>query len=646
MKKNTNQELTGEISCRKNSVKSGWIANWPIVLAALFFVVEWAILATYDSSTLARIEQLSSFFYNDVFFDEMMSVPAGFLSYLGCFLVQFFYYPALGAAIYALGLYVVYRLTIKVFEVPRELSLLALLPVALLLATNTQLGYWIFYLKIPGYYFVALLGVMFSLLAMALFKKLSPLLQVVFVVVWTILAYPLMGVYALVSSLLMGVCFVLTCRKKSIIYASLAFVLVMASVYFVPRFYYNLYTTVPKELLYFIGVPCVQWREVMVANVEHLEDSYWHSIIVYWIPFFLLLAFYVASSVISNLKGKIRFSRVAATAVALVAIVLLHGVYWFNDRNFRIENKQNRAMWEQDWRSVADYAMEADVPTRQVVMNKNIALLKLGTVGSEMFSYPDGSSDINAPMAVHLTQTGGKMAYFQYGKFNYCYRWCVEDAVEYGWRFEYLKHAVRSMILAGEYVLAQRYIDILKQTLFHASWANEMEKFVNDPDLISKEGEFAFPLSLACYTDALDVDDSFVEAFLIRNFKNIFPGITPEYLETALSMCLIRKDAKMFWYIFNEYLKIVNPKTLPRHYQEAFLLFYNLDKGKTITVNQEFFDRFISRQTMRRFEEFLAKTKLYKGRGMKEDAMAPNFKGEFGDTYLYFYFFVRKIRTN
>ena len=153
------------------------------------------------------------------------------------------------------------------------------------------------------------------------------------------------------------------------------------------------------------------------------------------------------------------------------------------------------------------------------------------------------------------------------------------------------------------------------------------------------------PLALACYDDALDVDDSLVEAYLIKNFKNMYGDVSPEYLETALAQCLIRKDAKSFWYIFNEYLRAVNPKTLPRHYQEAFLLFYNLDRGKEVSVNKEFFQRFISANTQRRFDSFLKKVGQYKGK-KKEEELASLFKNEYGDTYLYFYFFVRKIRTN
>ena len=46
-----------------------------------------------------------------------------------------------------------------------------------------------------------------------------------------------------------------------------------------------------------------------------------------------------------------------------------------------------------------------------------------------------------------------------------------------------------------------------------------------------------------------------------------------------------------------------------------------------------------------RFREFMKLTSKYKG--MTEEQMAPYFKeAGFGDTYWYFYFFVRNIKTN
>ena len=179
--------------------------------------------------------------------------------------------------------------------------------------------------------------------------------------------------------------------------------------------------------------------------------------------------------------------------------------------------------------------------------------------------------------------------------------------------------------------------------MFYRGWAKDMERFVKNPELIQKEREFAMPLQLMCYPDALGVDESFVEAYLTKEFKYIPEGATPLFLEVALTSAMIRKDQKAFWYILDRYFKEVQPKKLPRYYQEALLLFLNIDKGNTISVAPNFVDNFVSKSVQRRLETFVSKTKKYKG--MKEEEMAPNFD-EFRDTYFYFYFFVRKIRTN
>lgn len=618
-----------------------------MIVLLFFFVGVWGVLSFYENATLFRISDLSLFLFDEVYFNEMLSVPAGLLMYVSSFFVQFFHYPVLGATIYIALLYLVYRLTIKIFEIPKRYCLLALIPVTALLAANTQLGYWIFYLKIPGYYYVVLLAVLAILMALWAFKKLGVYWRIFFVLSWLFLGYPLLGFYALAGAMLMlfltivNVDSVKDCKWAH----KLLVIITVLAIFAVPYLYYHIYTTVALNNVYMVGLPCAQWGQEYVKNVEHESFSYWHWVYIYWIPFIVLFFSYFSLLVAKKVRRLLNVNNldIVVSLSSVVFVVLFLSIFWYNDNNYRIENKQNMAMWNEKWREVADFAKETELPTRQIVMNKNLALLKLGVIGNELFSYPDGSAEILSPMIVHLTQTGGKMTYFQYGKFNFSYRWCVEDAVEYGWRYEYLKHAVRSMLLSGEYRLALRYINILKRTLFYRDWAEEMELFVENPERIAKEKDFYMPLQMACYNDALDVDESFVEAFLTKNFGYIPEDASPMYIEVALTSAMIRKDMKSFWFAFDKYLRVCNPKKLPKHYQEAVLLFMNLDKSNTVTISDGFMERYISSSIERRLSSFVGKTKQYKG--MKEEDMAPYFK-EYSDTYFYFYFFVRKIKTN
>lgn len=680
-------------------------AKWQPAVAVLFFVAVWTLLGFYESALLRRTESMSLFLFDTTFYNALLSVPAGALSLVGSFLVQFFHYPALGAAIYVLLLYAVFRLTRKAFDVPAEYTLLALLPVVALLASNTQLGYWLFYLKMPGYYYMALLATLFALLGMWACKGLGNVARTLLVAVWVIVGYPLMGVYALASALLMALfCVTLSVqRKEKILFPAVTLVVTLLLVFFVPRIYYNIcYSSIAIENVYMAGVPVTQWNSAIVEKVEYLTSSFWHNIYLFWVPFVLLLLSFLGL-VLSyafrcNGRSTVKVARAVTVAVFLLA-VCFGARFWYCDNNFRIENKQNIAIWEEDWRSVADYAKDCDEPTRQIVLNKNLALLKLGRAGNEMFTYPDGGVLPVSPLAVHMTHTDGSLIYYNLGRFNYCYRWCMENSVEYGWRHEYLKSAVRSMLLSGEYKLAARYINILKKSMFYRGWAGEMEVYVNDPALIEKNPALAQPLKYTCYNDILSVDDvvekyvmdaidanmtgeqssnaylsslsgalSAKDSVAFGNSMELKQDITPEFVEASLVMALIKKDSKRFVAALNlfiqDYIKgadMKDPKSvkqLPRHYQEALLLFLTLDKGKTVQVGEEFLNAFVSRgpggveANFMRFQNSVAKTRdelrktyPYMTESRLNAVIAALLKTEFGNTYYYYYFFVKKIMT-
>ncbi len=626
-------------SVTPNSSRSAVVEKVNRLMPVVFCVLAWAMLAFYEKAQLLRVDAQSLFLFDDLFFKNSMSVPAGLLGYIGCFLTQFLYYPALGAAIFAALLALVFWLTRKAFHISSSYTMVAMLPLFMLLALNTQLGYWIYYIKLPGYWFIPVLGTIIGLLAIWLFNRASYKLHIPVIFIWTVFGYPLFGFYALFSALCMAVIALSMAirngNKKRLVFDGVAVLLVAGVlIYEVPVFWYDYYSSVAIRYMHTAGLPSYHW--------DPTSSLFVGNIIKYWIPYLLLFAVQLIFAALYNRlsgNGQKRNSVVALQACVIMLAVGFSYLYWYKNDNFRVENKQDAAMWEGNWRRVADYARDTELPSRQIVLNKNIALLNLGTIGEEMFTYPDGSADIDAPMAVHLTHTGGLMSYWCFGKFNFCYRWCVENAVERGWNVEYLKHAVRSMLLNGEYTLVKRYTGILKKTLFHGDWAQKYERLADKPEGIEKTPEFAMPLQMYVYADVLDVDDSFVEAYLINNIAN---GSTithsPLYSEAALIFSLTRKDTRGFWGNLNRYLYNRQLRRLPTHYQEAIILFSNLDKS--VDVSRIPIDKSVDI----RFKSFMNRVKMYKG--MKEDEMAPHFKEDFGDTYWYFYFFVRKIKTN
>lgn len=689
---------------RKDSHLVGILSQMQKFVVPVFFVALWAVLAFYESALLQRTESFSLFLFDATYFDNMMLLPAGLLSYIGCFLIQFFHYPAVGAAIYVLLLLAVYCLVRKVFDIPSRYALLALLPVVAIVASNTQLGYWMFYLKMPGYYYMALLATLFSLLAMWAYKGLSNVWRFPLLLSWVAVGYPAMGVYALAAALLMALLgVVLAVRdKKGLPVSVVIFVFALLLIYLVPRLYYNYYSLVALDLIYVAGVPATQWKDAIVADVVYDSESVWHNIWLYWVPLSMLLFSMLLYVFSVALRG--RFSLRPKYTAALNVIALVFSIsficfFWFGDKNFRIENKQMVAMWNEDWRAVADYAKDTEEPTRQIVLNKNIALYNLGRAGDEAFAYPDGGVLPVSPLSVHMTHTDGSSVYYNIGKFNYSYRWCIENSVEYGWKPEYLKNAARSMLLAGEYRLAERYIRILKSTMFHSGWANEMERFVKNPELVAKEPSFSMPLQFACFSDVLGVDDgvemhmtSTVDAVNVQgdndfNFFSLLGDafangdidalnttfgskreVSPVFLEASLLMALVKKDSKRFWNTFNLFLanhmKGIDPQSknvrnpLPIHFQEAVLLFLTLDKGKNVQIGNDFLNVLVSRTpggVEDNFNAFQRSVATNRDAIRKQypdvsetrinNMLAALLKDKFGDTYYYYYFFVKKIKT-
>ncbi len=603
-------------------------------LTMMFFVVLWLLLTIFESVQLHRIQELSLFLPTEQFFKEMMAAPAGILSYIGCFLIQFFYYPAVGAAIYVVLLFVAYLLVRKAFGINARWSLAALLPVALLLATNMYMGYWIYYIKMQGFFYVAIIGVIFMLLAMWACKKLPMWAKFLFAVAWTVVGYPLFGVFALFGTFLMATQALL--GKGNIVARAALMLLALSLIAIIPALAYgNIYTSASLPLVYGAGIPAYQWS---LFSEPRIVQRIWPV----WLPYIsLFLALFVYAVLGEKVtEGKKISEKQTLCQFALLATAMFATwIFWYHDENFTAELKQNQAIWDEDWERVAELGKVSGTPTRLVVMNKNMALLHMGRAGEEMFRYPDGSAAPKSTMNVRLVQTGGKMAYYQYGRFNFCYRWCVEDAVEYGWKVEYLKHAVRSMIASGQYKIARRYVDILKQTLFHSSWVERFEKIIDNPKLADKTPEIAFPRLMYCYMNTLDVDDSHIEAYLLNQMtSNLFVNPTPVCTEASLMHALIRKDTQLFWNTIVNYLSTHKQFRIPTHYQEALLLYANIDRRADISKFN--FDKKIEQ----RFRDFSKLTTKY--RGMTEDQMAPYFKDDFGDTYWYFYFFVREIKSN
>ena len=610
----------------KATIEESKLTRMPLIAGAAFAIITWALLNIFEHEFLYRVQELSLWLPTKVYFDERMMVPGGLMTYIACFLTQFFYYPMLGSLIYVALLIATQLLTQKVFAIPNRWALLALIPSALILCCSMEVGYWIFQIKTQGYFYSMLVGFLFTLLAIRLYQVTKGWGRYVTVALIAAAGYPLFGFYALLA-LLTIIAFELASKERNIGLVLLCLAAGIAT----PILYYNVYEQTRFARMFVAGMPAFQFIKRDLGT---------------WVPYILLYLFPLVIPFIrfqcakGHIQTKTRFITTQAIGIAVMVFVVQ--LFWFRDPNFRAEIKMNHAMERLEWRKVLDIAKSQEqTPTRLMVLNRNLALLKLGKAGDEMFHYLDGGEAPASPFEIRLMQVGGKMLYYHYARMNFCYRWCLEDAVEYGWKVDYIKYMVKTSIISGEYPLAMKYINTLKKTLFYKGWAEKYEKMIQSPELISKDREFASILPLYQFENQLDGDNTLVEIYLLNYFAHTYNELnTPMFDEASLMCALTLKDIPTFWNCFFRYANSHKTSRMPTHYQEAALLYGNLEKN--VDISKMPFDKSVKM----RFQDFMRFSQKHAVKNVERDPEAKKlFYDRFGDTFWYFYFFIRDVKS-
>ena len=603
-----------------------WIRRLPLKAGLLFAVIVWGLLNLFEHEFLFRVQELSLWLPTKVYFDERMLVPGGLMAYIACFLTQFFYYPMLGSLIYVVLLLVVQWLTMRVFQISARHALLALIPGVLIVCCSMEVGYWIFQIKTQGYFFSMLVGFLFTLSSIFFYQVVKGWWRYLVVLVIAAAGYPLFGFYALLA--LIGVAVGALCEAKE--GRSVVVLLCVAFAVAAPILYYSVYEQTRFANMFTIGMPAFEFSK---------RDLFT------WIPYILLYLFPLVMPFVPLKRGEeavIKKAFLIEGSGVAVFVVVLGLVFWYRDPNFRAEIKMNHAMERLEWRKALDIAKEQkQTPTRLIVLNKNLALLKLGKAGDEMFRYLDGGEPPKSPLQIRLMQVGGKMLYYHYGRMNFCYRWCLEDAVEYGWKVDYLKYMVRTSLISGEPELAKKYIRTLKKTIFYRGWAERYEKIADNPELIVKDREMATILPLYQYRDQLDGDNSLVEIYLLNYFAHTYMDYsTPMFDEAGLMCALTLKDIPTFWNNFFRYANSHKEGRMPTHYQEAALLYGNLEKN--VDISKMPFDKKVDA----RFKDFMRFAQKHAVENIERDPEVKKlFYERFGDTFWYFYFFIRDVKS-
>lgn len=649
--------------------KRSFIAVWLLALVAIA-----CALLVYENDLLWKVQEMNLFLNTSLYFKQQMVVSGGMLTYLGTFFTQFFYHPALGVLLLCAWWLLLMALAKRTFQVPDKWAVLMLIPVALLLLTIVDMGYWVYMLKLRGHAFVSTIGCTAVVVLLWAFRSLPGrwYLHTLFLLAVAVVFYPLMGIYGLAATLLMAVW---SWRLHSRGTAILNTIVAAVSIAAVPLLYYRyLYYETNLSNIYYTELP-----------LYYIREDYQQ----YYIPYYLLLLFFAVMACVpwSRLKAaEVAAQKTAEAAaqktaevsepqpgkkerrnqqkknkkgkaakksftdskwyrwttaygwtvgiVALLAIAVAH--FWYKDSNYHRELKMQHCIDRLDWEGVvSEAAAQEDEPTRAIVMMKNLALFRLGRQNTEMYNFRNGSKVSNAPFDVRMMQVIGMMIYYQYGKLNDCTRLSTEMGVEYEWRTEYFKNLARCAILDGDKPLAKKYINILKKTTFYKDWAAWAENLMNHPDQIAKDPEMEPITHMLHYANVLGSDNGFVEEYLMKHLaQSIYTG-DPVFQEQCLLASMWVKDPRYFWYQFTNYVRLHPNVQLPLYYQQAAYTF-GIEENNPKLGSMPF-----SPGLAESYDRFARTLAQYDGRDMREarEALYPIY----GHTYFYDFYLMTEL---
>lgn len=606
--------------------KDGWLV--PMAIVVMLSVIS-VVLCQYNEDVLYRIQELNLFLYTPLFFSQQLVVPGGLLSWLGAYFTQYFYHPSLGVLFMALWWAVLMFVMGRAFRVPAKWSLVLLVPVVLLLVGNVDMGYFIYYIKLRGYFFVPTIGLTVAAALVWGYASLPGrwFLRTAYVVVTGIFVYPLFGAYGLFALLLIAI----TAWRQREYSVHLRFadtvVALVAMVVMPVVCYYAVYHQINISYIYFAALPVFAQGDIYC---EYYYPYIALAVVV------LLLA--VMNGVWQRLEGRGKpWAWLLVQAVVLVAVVLMVDKGWYRNHAFRIEARMNRCIGNQDWDGVLEAYRtlpENEEATRMMWMFKNIALIHKGTILEDMYMYRNGNAKYDSPLTVNMAQVGGKTVYLNYGQANYCIRWCMEDGIEYGWKNEHYVCLTYCSLANGEYSAAQKYIDILKQTKYYRDFALKCEKLVGRPDLCRKDPTLSLMFHLRPPKDAIASDRSVIEEFLYYAFP---PEMSkdPLYLQVSMSNALQLKDIPTFWRCYHYFAPTISKDDhMPTLVQQAIMMFGSLEHE--FDISRMPFDKGI-RET---YNEMMDRAKQYAG--MTEEQMKPLMYPLYGSTYYFDYFFFRQ----
>ena len=575
----------------KNKISS--IVLYVSLLAFISFVV---YILYINQEVFYTAHDRSEFIYGAPFFHTLLSKPFGLMQYAGAWLTQLFCRPAFGSAVLAAIWVLIFLVGIKAFRLKPSASALMLLPVACLLTSVVDLGYWIYVSTIRGYWFSQSVGYLIMLLLLWAARCTPRKWHLVWYLIGVCL-YPVLGWFALLFVLCLAVAEKPTWRE---------FFAIVLLIFTAGIWHTQYYSNLRADAVVMAGLP----RFITPSdNTPHLTYPFWALGIV---------------SVLIPLYGK-NLKYWFVPALSAVAGIIFTCSLMYHDQNYIDEMRMVRYAEDDNWKEVLQVAEENQKPTSTMLFLRNIALMNEGGLLDRSFKLGNSSYPLHNPDSVHssLFDIASPLVYYNYGMTNEAIRLDFENAIQAGFSPFYLKMLARCGVAMGDQELVERYTTLLHHMPFYGDWqpAPVTEKI--------KELEKAYP------DEITGVENS--DSYIVNGISLWSDSDSKVASEQALLYAMLRCDSRRYWAALRNYVKLHLDETFPLHAMEAYILYMDKapeEKRMMLPVEKSVYER---------YKQFWATLESHAKPGMTIEEVGEMMRADFGDTYWWYNIFGRKI---
>lgn len=556
----TKEIRNGDAAKASSSSRYIYVGIFSAIAVILYYF--WAV--PYRAALSYR-EQLQLFQTTRTYFEGLSRRPGGPATYIGEFLTQFFNNFWIGAAVIAVLLVLIMLLCYLICNrfapsAPKSTNLaLSAIPLISLLM----------FLGNPDVTLTFIVALSISLAGVYLFTSIQAnhkgsVIKYLLAIVSTILLYWLTGAITIVFTLLI-IAYSFKERQKSIanktIFAAVSLICLSANVYVWSLF-------LPYPLSYqLIGIGYTLMPDRLYVWLIIVEAL---CVIV---P--ILAAFFV------KLPKKIAVPTLIGAEV-LAAIILYPKSY--DPTTYRLID-YDYMVRANDWNGILNYSDEHDPDLPLSVSATNLAAGMTGQLDARAFDYYQRGAEGLLPPFVKETLsswTTGEIL-FQLGLINSAQRFYFEgmEAIpNYNKSGRAIRRLAETAIICGEYSLAEKYLTILKNTVFYKKWAQRNLDLIKDPKAVENH-----PLYGTLRKRMIDDNYLFSEAELDKTLGQLFlkdPGnnLAKQYL---ILYPLLQRDLNKF----AQYMGVIaeaQPKYNPLLAQQA-LAFISMKNGQPIPKN-------------------------------------------------------------